>query len=352
MLFAHVPLWMAYPQWGWGTEDGERALNHLKRFGSVTVLNGHIHQVLKKTEGNVTFHTGMSTAFPQPKPGAAPKPGPMKVEPGKLRATLGITDRSLHCWGALLGHRGRHTRLNMDPLLWQRLHGGSTHLPIVLLPLSLVLDLIYLGARKTTLAPGFRAAALATAALSLFGASVAVAAGLLMTNGELLGTGVEKLHHLFAWPAFLLSGVLVIWRLSSRDRMAQSALRFYFAGIALASGLMLGAGYWGGELLLHAETTTSMISPDQNEAPGDRGCIMEGRKLFAMNCSHCHGEDARGTDEAPNLTQYRRSDSRIANVVQNGIKGEMPRFGEKLNQSDIKALTAFLRSTQAGRKKA
>ena len=92
VVFAHVPLWMAYPQWGWGTEDGARALGYLKRFGSLTVLNGHIHQVLKKTEGNATFHTAMSTAFPQPAPGAAPKPGPMKVEAGKLRSVLGITD--------------------------------------------------------------------------------------------------------------------------------------------------------------------------------------------------------------------------------------------------------------------
>jgi len=92
VLFAHVPLWMAYPQWGWGTEDGARALGRLKRFGSVTVLNGHIHQVLRKTEGNATFHTAMSTAFPQPAPGTAPKPGPMKVAADKLRSVLGITD--------------------------------------------------------------------------------------------------------------------------------------------------------------------------------------------------------------------------------------------------------------------
>lgn len=92
VVFAHIPLWEVYPQWGWGTSDGERALGYLKRFGSLTVLNGHIHQVLKKTEGNATFHTGMSTAFPQPAPGAAPRPGPMKVDPGKLRSVLGITE--------------------------------------------------------------------------------------------------------------------------------------------------------------------------------------------------------------------------------------------------------------------
>ena len=92
MLFAHIPLWTVYPEWGWGTNDGAQALGYLKRFGSVTVLNGHIHQTMKKVEGRVTFHTAMSTAFPQPEPGKAPKPGPLKVEPGKLRDYLGITD--------------------------------------------------------------------------------------------------------------------------------------------------------------------------------------------------------------------------------------------------------------------
>jgi 3',5'-cyclic-AMP phosphodiesterase len=92
VVFAHIPLWAIYPDWGWGTADSEQALGLLKRFGSVTVLNGHIHQVMQKVEGNVTFHTAMSTAFPQPAPGAAPSPGPMKVPAEKLRGVLGITD--------------------------------------------------------------------------------------------------------------------------------------------------------------------------------------------------------------------------------------------------------------------
>ena len=62
----------------------------LKKFGSVTVLNGHIHQVMQKVEGNVAFHTARSTAFPQPVPGTAPSPGPLKVDPGVLRNYLGI----------------------------------------------------------------------------------------------------------------------------------------------------------------------------------------------------------------------------------------------------------------------
>src|SRR6478752_4819322 len=90
VLFAHIPLWTVYPEWGWGTEDGGRALEYVKGFGSVTVLNGHIHQVMQKVEGNVTFHTARSTAFPQPAPGAAPSPGPMKVEDAKLRSMLGV----------------------------------------------------------------------------------------------------------------------------------------------------------------------------------------------------------------------------------------------------------------------
>jgi Icc protein len=92
VLFAHVPLWTVYPEWGWGTDDSEQALGLLKRFGSVTVLNGHIHQIMQKVEGSVTFHTAMSTAFPQPAPGSAPSPGPMTVEPERLKSVLGIAD--------------------------------------------------------------------------------------------------------------------------------------------------------------------------------------------------------------------------------------------------------------------
>ena len=89
VVFAHMPLWAVYPEWGWGTEDGVRALALLKRFGSVTVLNGHIHQVMQKVEGNMTFHTALSTAYPQPAPGTAPKPGPKKVPADKLLTTIG-----------------------------------------------------------------------------------------------------------------------------------------------------------------------------------------------------------------------------------------------------------------------
>jgi hypothetical protein len=96
VVFAHIPLWSVYPEWGWGTDDSAQALAYLKRFGSVSVLNGHIHQVMQKVEGHVSFHTAMSTAFPQPAPGMAPSPGPMKVESERLRSVLGLSRVSFH----------------------------------------------------------------------------------------------------------------------------------------------------------------------------------------------------------------------------------------------------------------
>ena len=96
VVFAHVPLWTVSAEWGWGTADAEQALALLRRFGSVTVLNGHIHQIMQKIEGQVAFHTARSTAFPQPAPGSAPSPGPTKtVQPGQLRGLLGISSVKL-----------------------------------------------------------------------------------------------------------------------------------------------------------------------------------------------------------------------------------------------------------------
>ncbi len=94
VIFSHIPLWMIAPEWGWGTEDSAQALKLLSRFGSVTVLNGHIHQLMQKVEGNVTFHAARSTAFPQPAPGTAPAPGPKLVPAGELRKWLGVREVS------------------------------------------------------------------------------------------------------------------------------------------------------------------------------------------------------------------------------------------------------------------
>jgi len=91
VVFAHMPLWTIYQPWGWGTGDADQAMSLLRRFGSVTVLNGHIHQIVQKVEGNMTFHTARSTAFPQPAAGVGPSPGPLKVPAEQLANMLGIT---------------------------------------------------------------------------------------------------------------------------------------------------------------------------------------------------------------------------------------------------------------------
>jgi 3',5'-cyclic AMP phosphodiesterase CpdA len=92
VVFAHMPLWTIYEPWGWGTGDADQAMSLLRRFGSVTVLNGHIHQIVQKVEGNMTFHTARSTAFPQPVAGVRPSPGPLKVPADQLAGMLGITN--------------------------------------------------------------------------------------------------------------------------------------------------------------------------------------------------------------------------------------------------------------------
>jgi mono/diheme cytochrome c family protein len=227
----------------------------------------------------------------------------------------------------------------MDGLFWQRLHGGSTHMPIVLLPLSLVFELVALRMPDDA---GRRALRLAGRALGLtgvLGGCGAVVAGLVLTHGRMLGSGDEKMHHLFAWSGFCISVVLVAGRLLLRCPRYQ---RIYLIGMGIASALMLGAGYWGGEMLLHAESgTPTAIS---GLLPINSSAVARGHDLFLMNCAHCHGNDARGTDEAPDLTKLRPSEARIASVVKKGIKGEMPRFGQKLTDADVRMLIRFIRS--------
>lgn len=91
VVLSHFPLWSLFPDWGWGTEDGMAALALLRRFGSVTALNGHIHQIQRKVEGHMSFHAGRSTAYPQPAPGVGPGPGPLVVPPEQLHSAIGLS---------------------------------------------------------------------------------------------------------------------------------------------------------------------------------------------------------------------------------------------------------------------
>ena len=234
----------------------------------------------------------------------------------------------------------------MDAAFWPRLHGGSTHFPIVLLLVSVVFDAIAWRSRDAALRRGLHAAGLGSPVVGVLGACVAVTAGLAMTRGQMLGSGLEKLHHLFVWPAFGLSVALVVWRLSRRGRLSPRAFGLYLAGMSLASALVMGAGFWGGEMLLSGE------APDHPALPPSSAeqvaMVAGGQKLFARNCAHCHAADATG-DEGPDLHGVRKSDARIKAIITNGIKGEMPRFGQKLHDEDVQQLIYFLHSLMRDR---
>ena len=212
----------------------------------------------------------------------------------------------------------------------------------MLLPLSVIFDVLALRLRDDATRRAFHSAGVAMAFAGVLGGCAAVIVGLAMTHGNMLGSGEEKLHHLFVWPGFIISIVLVAWRLIPRRQISPGSLRTYLVGMFIASTLMLGAGYWGGEMLLHAEPENSAVTSvlSRNELTA----VMRGHDLFLLNCAHCHGDDARGTDEAPDLTKIHKSEARIASVVKNGIKGEMPRFGQKLTEADVKMLIRFIRS--------
>jgi mono/diheme cytochrome c family protein len=230
----------------------------------------------------------------------------------------------------------------MNELFWQRLHGGSTHLPIVLLPLSVPFDAVALRLRDDMAQRSFHSVGVALASAGVLGGCAGVIAGLAMTHGNLLGSGEEKLHHLFVWPAFILSVVLVVARFLARRQISPGWLRAYLVGMSIASTLMLGAGFWGGEMLLHGQPEPPAVAPVVSQS--EPSAVMRGHDLFLMNCAHCHGDDARGAEEGPDLTKFNKSEARIASVVKNGIKGEMPRFGQKLTDADVQMLIRFIRS--------
>ena len=196
--------------------------------------------------------------------------------------------------------------------------------------------------RRPAARRAFHSAGMALAFTGVLGGCAAVIAGLAMTHGNMLGSGEEKMHHLFVWPGFIVSILLVAGRLFLRRQISPGGLRAYLVGIGSASALMLGAGYWGGEMLPQAEpeNPTAASVSSRNEPSS----VMRGHDLFLMNCAHCHGDDAHGTDEAPDLTKFHKSEARIASVVKNGIKGEMPRFDQKLTDADVKMLIRFIRS--------
>jgi len=223
----------------------------------------------------------------------------------------------------------------MNALFWQRMHGGSTHFPIVLLLVSVAFDLVARWWRDDAARRGLRLAAFGCAIVGVLGGCGAVVSGLAMSHGQVIGTGYEKYHHLFVWPAFGLATGFVVWRSLKGGWIFQPASTRYLTGMGVAAALMMGAGYWGGEMLLGATP--------ENISAADPKLVEAGHQLFLMNCAHCHGVDAHG-DEGPDLHGVTRSDKSIAGLIANGKKGEMPKFGAKLSTNDVAALISYIRS--------
>jgi mono/diheme cytochrome c family protein len=215
-----------------------------------------------------------------------------------------------------------------------KIHGAATHFPVALLMASLACDggaSLFPGLR------GLRSAAYWTLIGALLGTIPAIVSGVVMSRGDLLGHDILRLHHVFVWPASALLVALTIWRLTMR----RGSL-VYLGAALVTTSVMMGAAYWGGELMLAREipAIASVIEPARAV---DESQAQKGRALFVASCAHCHGIDARG-DEGPDLHGLQVSDRYIGRVVERGIKGEMPSFAKKYDAAQIDALTAYLRS--------
>jgi mono/diheme cytochrome c family protein len=234
----------------------------------------------------------------------------------------------------------------MSATFWRQIHGGSTHLPIVLLFASVVFDWVAWRSRDEALRRGLHVAGLGSAAVGVLGGIGAVVAGLIMTRGRVLGGGYERIHHLFVWPAVVLCAVFVGWRLIRGGRTPQRHLGLYLAGMGVAAMLMLGAGYSGGEMLLAAENE-NMPASSESHAPismsDQMAGVAGGRQLFLKNCAHCHGADAHG-DDGPDLHNLDLTDAQIAAWIRNGKKGQMTAFARKFSAENISEVIAYLRT--------
>jgi len=232
----------------------------------------------------------------------------------------------------------------MDTSFWQRIHGGSTHFPIVLVLASVVFDFVAGRSRDEVLRRGLHVAGFGSAVVGMLGGVGAVIAGLIMTRGQMLGSGYEKTHHLFVWPAFASCLILVGWRLFRGGRIPQKGLGLYLAGMSLVAALMAGAGYSGGEMLLGAGTENVPSSLDGPTSTSEqRGSVAAGNQLFLKNCAHCHGADAHG-DEGPDLHHLDWTDEQIATRIRNGKKGQMTAFAGKFSPQQIDDVVAYLRT--------
>jgi hypothetical protein len=134
---------------------------------------------------------------------------------------------------------------------WERLHGGSTHLPIALALTSALLDGIGSIVSVGKIRENLRFSGYFTLLLAALGAVPAVISGLILTHWDALGSGVILLHHYFVWPSFAMLIALVVWRSVVRHRTSRVGFSIYLIATATVAVLISIAGFWGGELVLN-----------------------------------------------------------------------------------------------------
>lgn len=236
----------------------------------------------------------------------------------------------------------------MNSLFWERAHGGLTHFPIALIFVATLFDILSLVRDRSAKGRDFKVIGYWLVILAALGAVAAVFSGLGLSKWKIMGTGLMRLHHLFVWPAFALILALTAWRVAVRNQFSRRAFTSYLIVAGCACALIGAAGFVGGEMLLGETTSSGVIASNSNAQMSQLtpASATQGRHLFLMNCAHCHGDDARG-DEGPDLHNVHKSDARIHQIVTGGIKGEMPSFAKKLNENDIQALIAYLRTLKA-----
>ena len=237
----------------------------------------------------------------------------------------------------------------LEPSIWSKAHGASTHFPIALMLVSALCDGASLLIKNTDHRRTLRSTATVTIVLGALGSYAAVATGLIMTKWQVWGHGTLLHHHQFVWPAFVLMTALATWRALTRRAAVEQPSPAYLVLMLLAAALMGGAGYWGGELVNEggvAVTTPTGAAGGSTPRPPS---AEHGRRLFVQSCAHCHGDDARGNGEdgdGPDLFALRISNARIATVIHGGIPDEMPSFAKKHGPADIADLTGYLRTLQ------
>src|SRR5580704_2174582 len=239
----------------------------------------------------------------------------------------------------------------MNSLFWERAHGGLTHFPIALIFVATLFDLPSLVRDRSSKGRDFKAIGYWLVILAALGAVAAVFSGLGLSKWKVMGTGLMRLHHLFVWPAFALILALMAWRVAARNEFSRRVFTSYLITACCACALIGAAGFIGGEMLLgettsNASSATMASSSNAQASQFNVADAAQGRHLFLMNCAHCHGDDAHG-DEGPDLYDLHKSDARIHKVVLEGIKGEMPSFGKKLKDTDVRALIAYLRTLKS-----